>query len=129
MESVAPVMQSRRLILGYVVLALLGPTLVVPIPKWHHHADCADCPDTPTCCALDEHHADAPDDLVGTFAPVADEDCRLCHLASIHNVCDVADAVPAGWSAPDYAPVASTELTQTHTQLPIQPRGPPLNTA
>lgn len=23
----------------FVVLAVLGPTLVVPVPKWHHHAE------------------------------------------------------------------------------------------
>lgn len=86
-----------------VVLVVLGPTLVVPVPKWHHHAE-AD--------AGRPRHAD----------------CGLCDLA-LSVDCVPIDAPPLdlpliaaaapGWPTP--APPAAPDLD------PLA-RGPPIVT-
>jgi len=110
-------------------LLLVGPTLVVPIGVWHHHAPCAAVASAGHDCNNDarpeRHWADS-----GTDAPsqIGQSACFLCILANQIKGHELSfDAGPTELKPALDAPGIAYQLPGVRTPLSLRARGPPIS--
>ncbi|MBU0640765.1 MAG: hypothetical protein KKB50_18020 [Planctomycetes bacterium] len=118
----------RRRLVALAALIAIGPTLLVPVPKWHHHSHCRKSP-----CRLEpaSDYQDHEDGVCVAESPyrvggVLAKSCPLCVTASLISIEPPVEAPPVD-DVPVLAVVAGVVIEFAHTApLPINPRGPPL---
>lgn len=103
-------------------LSVLGPTLLVPISTWHHHA-----PAAPSCtAACVPTPRDAGSAARGDrYASAADHECVLCLIASLMTAEPVTPATAPSAPTRIAPPAPPTGSAAYRAYLSYWARGPP----